>query len=107
MRGSATRIVLIAASILVLILMIAATHHPRTQVCLPLLLVFKIGSICGRLSFRIAHTSLRPRWIVLLVGLFPVMQSIQVPEGLSQDAFCAGGDAARGKGDREDPQQGA
>ena len=35
MRGSATRIILIAASILVLILMIAATHHPRTQVCVP------------------------------------------------------------------------
>ena len=33
MRGSATRIILIAASILALILMIAATHHPRTQVC--------------------------------------------------------------------------
>ncbi|CAK0773250.1 hypothetical protein CVIRNUC_004045 [Coccomyxa viridis] len=31
MRGSATRIILIAASILALILMIAATHHPRTQ----------------------------------------------------------------------------
>ncbi len=37
MRGSATWIILIAASILVLILMIAATHHPRTQVCLPAL----------------------------------------------------------------------
>ena len=33
MRGSATRVILIAASILALILMIAATHHPRTQVC--------------------------------------------------------------------------
>lgn len=32
LRGSATRIVLIALSIFVLILMIAATHHPRTQV---------------------------------------------------------------------------
>jgi hypothetical protein len=31
-RSSAMRVILVASSILVLILMIAATHHPRTQV---------------------------------------------------------------------------
>lgn len=32
LRSSAARVILIALSILALILMIAATHHPRTQV---------------------------------------------------------------------------
>ena len=47
MRGSATRIILIAASILVLILMIAATHHPRTQVCFSAFLppYFMVGNM--------------------------------------------------------------